>query len=89
MSNPDGAHFPVKRDFSMAQYTRDSDFSSFEAAYGLGLIATNPPGVNPSEIRQHLGPHARRIATAIVRRKSASGGSRSSSKRSMKVARKK
>lgn len=55
-----------------AKYGRDKNkfmkgSISFGDAYGLGLIASKPAGVNRNEIVQHLGPEAKRIGMAMIR----------------------
>ena len=61
---------------------------SFEDAYGLQLIASNPNGVDRNVILQHLSAEAKRIGKTIMRQESASKD-KMSAKRTLKVARKK
>jgi hypothetical protein len=61
---------------------------SFTDGYGLALIASKLPGVDPSEIIRHLDPEAKRIGLAIINTKSASKKAKSSTKDAFKSGKK-
>jgi hypothetical protein len=62
---------------------------SFEDAYGLQLIASNPYGVDREFILNHLGSEAKRIGSSIIKKDNSNKSTKSSSKRHVKAARKK
>lgn len=62
---------------------------SFGDAYGLGLIAKSPTGVDPQQIVDNLGPEAKRIGNAVIHRDSAPRTARSAAKELLKLADKK